>query len=128
MDNKIFVLLAMIFLHIIDDYKLQIGSTLNYLKQKGWWKEQKEYKNLYKYDYIPALIMHSFSWSFMIMLPIALVLHFDIGWWIIAYITNMIVHACVDDLKANKLKINLVADQIIHIVQIVITWLIFICV
>lgn len=124
MDNKIFILLAMIFLHIIDDYKLQ--GILASMKQKKWWEEQKEYKSLYKHDYITALIEHSFSWTFMIMLPIAIVLRFDIGWWVIAYIVNMIVHAFVDDLKANKFKINLVIDQTIHIVQIVITWLIFI--
>lgn len=123
--NNIFILLTMIFLHIIDDFKLQAG-VLNYLKQKSWWKEQKEYRDLYKYDYISALIMHSFSWSFMIMLPIAFALNFNIGKWIIAYIVNMFIHAFVDDLKANKLKINLVVDQSIHIVQIVVTWLIFV--
>lgn len=123
--NNIFILLAMIFLHIIDDFKLQAG-VLNYLKQKSWWKEQKEYRDLYKYDYISALIMHSFSWSFMIMLPIAFALNFNIGKWIIAYIVNMFIHAFVDDLKANKLKINLVVDQSIHIMQIVVTWLIFV--
>lgn len=124
MDNKIFVLLAMIFLHIIDDYKLQ--GILASMKQKKWWEEQKEYKNLYKYDYIPALIEHSFSWTFMIMLPIAIMLHFNVGWWVIAYIMNMIIHAFVDNLKANQFKINLVVDQTIHIVQIVVTWLVFI--
>lgn len=126
MDNKIFVLLSMIFLHIIDDYKLQ--GILASMKQKKWWEEQKEYKKLYKYDYIPALIEHSFSWAFMIMLPIVISLHFNIGWWIFAYIGNMIIHAFVDDLKANKFKINLIIDQSIHIMQIIITWLIFILV
>ena len=126
MKHNIFILLVMIFLHIIDDYKLQ-GILAN-MKQKKWWRELKEYKEMYKYDYIPALITHSFSWAFMIMLPIAFVLHFNIGWWVVAYIVNMIVHAFVDNLKANKFKINLVTDQTIHIVQIVITWLIFICV
>lgn len=124
MSNKIFILLSMIFLHIIDDYKLQ--GILASMKQKAWWKQQNEYKDLYKNDYIPALIEHSFSWTFMIMLPIAISLKFDIGWWAIAYVINMVVHAFVDDLKANKFKINLVIDQLIHIVQIVITWLIFI--
>lgn len=123
MDNKIFILLAMIFLHIIDDYKLQ--GILASMKQKKWWEEQKEYKSLYKHDYIPALIEHSFSWTFMIMLPIAFTLHFNIGWWVFAYVANMFIHAFVDDLKANKFKINLVIDQTIHIVQIVVTWLIF---
>ena len=124
MDIKIFILLSMIFLHIIDDYKLQ--GILASMKQKAWWEEQKEYKPLYKYDYIPALIEHSFSWAFMIMLPIAIFLKFNIGWWTIAYIINMVIHAVVDTLKANALKINLVIDQSIHIVQIVVTWLIFV--
>jgi hypothetical protein len=60
------------------------------------------------------------------MLPIAVSLQFNIGWWVIAYIANMIVHAFVDNLKANKFKINLVVDQSIHIIQIVVTWLVFI--
>lgn len=126
MDNKIFILLAMIFLHIIDDYKLQ--GILASMKQRIWWIEQEGYKSLYKYDYISALIEHSFSWTFMIMLPITISLKFNIGWWVIAYIMNMIVHAFVDDLKANKFKINLVIDQTIHLIQIVVTWLIFICI
>lgn len=124
MNNKIFILLSMIFLHIIDDYKLQ--GILASMKQKTWWEDQKGYNELYKYDYIPALIEHSFSWAFMIMLPIAISLNFNIGWWAIAYVINMIIHAIVDTLKANSLKINLVTDQTIHVVQIVITWMIFI--
>lgn len=124
MSNKLFILLTMIFLHIIDDYKLQ--GILASMKQKKWWEEQKGYKKLYEYDYIPALIEHSFSWTFMIMLPIAVVFRFDVGWWIFVYIANTVVHAFVDDLKANRFKINLVIDQSIHIAQIVATWLIFI--
>lgn len=124
MNNNIFILLSMIFLHIVDDYKLQ-GILAN-MKQKKWWREQKEYNSLYKNDYIIALVEHSFSWSFMIMLPIAVILHFNVGWWLIAYIVNMVIHAFVDNLKANKLKINLVIDQLVHIVQIIITWMIFI--
>ena len=122
--SNIFILLSMIFLHIIDDYKLQ--GILASMKQKTWWEEQKGYKALYKHDYIPALIEHSFSWAFMIMLPIAISLNFNIGWWAIAYVVNMIIHAIVDTLKANALKINLVTDQAIHIAQIIITWMVFI--
>lgn len=124
MNNKIFILFSMIFLHIIDDYKMQ--GILASMKQKKWWTEQKEYKPLYKYDYIIALIEHSFSWTFMIMLPISLSLHFNIGWWVLAYVINATIHAFVDNLKANKFKINLVIDQLIHIAQILITWLVFI--
>ena len=137
MTNEIFILLLMIFLHIIDDYKLQ--GILASMKQKKWWKEQIDKMHieevweydchpckLYKNDYIPALIEHSFSWTFMIMLPIAIALHFNIGNWIFAYIINMVIHAYVDNLKANKHKINLVTDQFIHFLQIVVTWLVFI--
>lgn len=124
MNNKIFILLTMVFLHIIDDYKLQ--GILASMKQKKWWREQKEYKDLYKNDYLIALAMHSFSWTFMIMLPIAFSLNFNIGYWLLAYIANWRVHTFVDDLKANKFKINLITDQLIHLGQIIITWLAFV--
>ena len=124
-NTYIWLLLCMIFLHIIDDYKLQAG-VLNCLKQKKWWRDQPEYKDLYKNDYVIGLIMHSFSWSFMIMLPIAFELYLNLGWLFLLYPINMIIHAIVDDLKANKGKINLITDQIIHIVQILITWSLFI--
>ena len=120
--NKIFCLLLMIFLHIIDDYKLQAG-VLNNLKQKNWWKEQKEYNELYEHDYIWALIMHSFSWSFMIMLPFAFILNFNINVaFVIMFVLNLISHAITDNMKANQHSINLIDDQIIHMFQIIFTW------
>jgi hypothetical protein len=40
-------------------------------------------------------------------------------WWIlISVITNAIFHAWIDNEKANKLSINLLTDQIIHLFQI----------
>ena len=119
---KLFILFVMIFAHIVDDYYLQ--GILASLKQKSWWEKQKNYKPMYKYDYIVALIMHAFSWSFMISLPI-LYLGFT-KWVAVAIILNTIVHGIVDDLKANKHKINLIVDQSIHIVQIVITWILLV--
>jgi hypothetical protein len=110
----------MLFLHIIDDYKLQ--GILASMKQKKWWREYKDYKELYKNDYLMALIEHAFSWTFMIMLPIAIYLNFNIDRWLHVYIINMLIHAYVDDLKANRFKINLITDQLIHIMQIIITW------
>lgn len=119
---KLFILFVMIFAHIVDDYYLQ--GILASLKQKSWWENQKSYKPMYKYDYIVALIMHAFSWSFMISLPI---LYFGFTKWIaVAIILNTIIHGIVDDLKANKHKINLIMDQSIHIVQIVITWVLLV--
>ena len=63
---KILILFTMIFCHIVDDYYLQ--GWLASAKQKSWWEKNAPEK-LYKYDYLAALFMHSFSWSFMIMLP-----------------------------------------------------------
>ena len=119
--NIWFVLLLMIFLHIVDDYKLQAG-VLNNLKQKKFWKENAP-DELYKYDYIWALIMHSFSWSFMIMLPFTYILNFNLNIpFIIIFVLNLITHAIIDDLKANRHAINLIQDQIFHIIQIILTW------
>lgn len=126
MKDNLFLLLVMIFLHIIDDYKLQAG-VLNCLKQRKWWEDQPEYNNLYKYDYIIGLVMHSFSWTFMITLPIMYLLSFKIGFaFILLFIWNMIIHAVVDHLKANVGIINLIVDQTCHIMQIVTTWIIYI--
>ena len=116
------VLLFMIFFHIIDDWVLQ--GKLGQMKQKSWWREHPEYKDMYKYDYLVALLTHSFSWTFMIMLPVAYILSWHVSLkFIIAFLINMMVHAIVDDLKANRYKINLIVDQCIHLVQIVITYI-----
>lgn len=121
--NNIFIVLLMIFFHIVDDYYLQ--GWLASAKQKKYWQETAPEK-MYKYDYIWALIMHSFSWSFMIMLPIAYIQHFNISLlFLIMFSVNLVIHALVDDLKANKRKINLWIDQIIHLCQITITAIIF---
>lgn len=121
--NAVFTLLLMIFLHIVDDYYLQ--GVLANMKQKQWWQDNAP-ASLYRYDYIAALIMHSMSWAFMIMLPIAIKMSFDVGGLFIGvWIVNAIIHGVVDDLKANKHKINLIQDQSIHMVQIVLTAIIF---
>lgn len=119
---RAFIFLAMVFCHIIDDYKLQ-PPLLNTLRQKDWWKENAP-DRLYKHDYLMALAMHSISWSFMIHLPIALYNEFYANpLFIGSFIVNACIHAFVDDLKANRHKINLITDQLIHIGQISIAFL-----
>lgn len=123
MNIKIFILISMIFCHIVDDYYLQ--GWLASAKQKRWWIENAP-NDLYKNDYLMALFCHSFSWSFMIQIPI-LIYSFYINifiWNILLFIINLIIHMFTDNLKANKLKINLIQDQIIHFIQIIITWII----
>lgn len=121
------ILLGMIFCHIIDDYYLQ--GVLAKFKQKEWWKNNCPDK-LYRHDYIMALFMHSFSWSASIMIiPTLYILYNNINFSfviIFMFFMNIITHMLVDNLKANYKVINLVQDQIIHILQIYITWVVFV--
>lgn len=125
--NGILLLIGMLFLHIIDDYYLQ--GVLASMKQKAWWI--KNYPNpLYKKDYIMALVEHAFSWTVMIHIPIiiySMVYNVEISSviFVILFFVNWVVHAMTDHVKANLLKINLIQDQLIHIVQIVGTWMIY---
>lgn len=125
---KALLLLKMIFLHIVDDYYLQ--SCLKSYKQKVWW-EQNAPNEMYKHDYIMALFIHSFSWTFMIMVsPLVHVLvvssYVNVTVVVVTFIINLYIHMIVDDMKANKKKINLIQDQIIHLVQVVVTWIVLI--
>ena len=114
----------MIFCHIVDDYYLQ--GWLASAKQTKWWEDNAPQK-LYKYDYLWALLMHSFSWSFMIMLPIFIVSNFTVtGTMLSFFLWNVFIHAFTDNLKANEFKINLWHDQLIHMCQIVVTWLLYV--
>lgn len=90
-------------------------------KQKSWWQENAPDKK-YEHDYLWALSMHSFSWAFMIMLPIAYTFQFNIGFeFFIFFVLNVFVHACTDNAKANLKTINLWQDQLIHMGQIFMT-------
>lgn len=115
--------LAMIFLHIVDDYYLQ--GILAQMKQKKWWEGKGK---MYEGDYVIALFMHAFSWSFMTHIPIIL---FCIAGYcspqfvVCSCMANMIVHGIIDDLKANRLVINLATDQFLHILQLFITYIVF---
>ena len=120
--NNTFIVMLMIFCHVVDDYYLQ--GWLASAKQKKYWEDNAP-DEMYKFDYIWALIMHSFSWVFMIMLPAAFVMNFNISTiFLTIFMCNILIHAITDDLKANRKKINLIQDQSIHLLQIFITALI----
>ena len=121
---KALLLLKMIFQQIVEDYYLQ--GWLASAKQKAWWKQNAPDK-LYEHDYIMALFMHSFSWTFMIMMsPLVHVLvvssYVNVVVVVVAFVVNLCIHMFVDDMKANKKKINLIQDQLIHLAQVVATW------
>lgn len=120
MSTKFIILTSMIFFHIVDDFYLQ--GWLASAKQKQWWEKNAPDK-MYRFDYIVALLMHSFSWAFMIYLvPAIYIIILGGNLYPILFIGNVLLHMFVDDLKANKKKINLIQDQLIHILQIVLTW------
>lgn len=108
----------MIFCHIIDDYYLQ--GILAQMKQRKFWKENAP-DDLYRFDYIWALLIHGFSWAFMIMAPIAVLVGTGPLFYIL-FIINFIAHAIIDNSKANRHEINLWEDQLLHLIQILATW------
>lgn len=109
-------LFLMIWCHLIDDYVLQ--GCLAKMKQKKFWQENAP-QPLYKYDYFMALLCHALMWSISIMIPTMFTGNFI--WWLVPI--NFVIHFMVDDLKANRGKINLITDQTIHFIQVVLTWL-----
>ena len=61
------------------------------------------------------------------MLPIAFSVGFNIGFgFIFMFVFNALMHACIDDIKANKKFINLWVDQACHMIQIATTFIIFV--
>lgn len=111
------IFITMLFMHVIADYNLQ--GVLASMKQKAYWKNHGNYRS--KYDYIPALLAHAFSWAFCIMLPLA-VAEYPLGTVFYAVLAvNAAVHAVVDHAKANLGVLNLIEDQAIHMVQMGLT-------
>ena len=121
------ILILMILAHIIDDFVLQ-PQCLSELKQKDYWYRKGIWKGIWKFDFLCAGLIHSISWSCMIVLPVLFLkeltpqLELYIKWVTLA---NIIVHFIVDNLKANMKHINLWIDQLIHFLQIFVSYAIF---
>ena len=116
----VYVFLIMILLHIIDDFVLQ-PICLSKLKQKTFWEPYVKDNEKYKFDYKVALVIHALSWAIMINLPLMFIVSNEIL-VLISVIINATIHAYIDDEKANKLNITLLEDQLIHLIQIGVTW------
>lgn len=111
------ILVLMLLGHLVADYTLQ--GWLADGKQKSWWKKAfgGEIPDKYKHDYIAALVCHSLYWSIFVCAPF-----YASTWFFYAILVNTAIHAIVDDLKANRMKINLIQDQLLHLVQILATF------
>lgn len=132
------MILISLFFHVMDDFHWQ--GILCDLKQKKWWYEnagEDATKLLYKNDYKVALLVHSFQWAFLTFTPSFIIIglytchYFNISFlnfidyhiinFFICLVINSILHAAIDNAKANDFSINLVEDQIFHVLQILST-------
>ena len=112
---------SMLLLHFVADYTLQ-GWLANG-KSKGWWEYQCEKRKIdiakYKYDYICALICHAMYWTLITFIPFMFYARWTNVYSFVGFIlAHTAIHVVVDDLKANRNKINLITDQLLHLAQI----------
>lgn len=134
----VYIALTVLAMHVVADFLLQ--GVMASMKQRIWWvnellklrqdadgKLPRVIWDVYKHDYIVALLAHSYLWSFCILIPIGIYMA-ALGTLIastptiIAFLFgNAIVHAIIDHLKANVGAICLVDDQIMHLGQLGIT-------
>ena len=117
-NRIIFLIASMLFIHIIADYLVQNEFMAKFKQRKNW--EEYNTSELYSFDYIAVLLAHSFSWSFLTFFPLLIEFKDAFGYFAIVVI-NTLIHAWIDDYKCNKLKINLITDQTLHIAQIMMT-------
>ena len=114
----------MVLLHIIDDFVLQ-PVCLSKLKQKAYWEnDELGKKRLYRNDYKAALFIHGLSWSIMVHLPLMcmqFIYDYELGipYICISVLLHAVIHAYIDDIKANSHNMNLIEDQLLHFTQLV---------
>ena len=109
-------------LHFFADFNLQIQGGLNKFKCKEWWKKHAPDKK-YRNDYNCAMLIHSLFWAIVTFLPLLLLKPIIVAsdLYIGAIVMNAPIHYVIDEVKANLRLINLWTDQILHLIQIVIT-------
>jgi len=117
----------MFALHLFADYTLQ-GCLAN-LKQRSWWSKQipagmNEAERLamwrkYRYDYACGLLCHGLYWSLVVCIPL---LALGGAAYAVNSVVHGLVHAAIDDAKANRMKLNLWQDQMLHVAQIALIW------
>lgn len=121
MNKALFLLISMLWCHIIGDWILQPDIMKNG-KCKSWWEENYPDK-LYQDDYMMVLFIHSFLWSITTHIPFILLYllnDMDLGGALIgAILLQTLIHHIIDDVKANEFGISLKTDQQLHMLQVV---------
>lgn len=108
---KFLIFLIMLFCHII-------------------WEENHP-NRLHENNFIMTLCEHAFSWACVTHIPIIIYLivagiEISVFCFTALFIFHWLIHFMTDDLNVNLLKINLIQDKIIHILQIVVLWFIYV--
>ena len=124
MTDLIIIVVLMFLCHLLADYSLQ--GWLATAKAKSYWKDTET-----PHDWVMALFCHSMMWGIMIYLPFIFIGEIDFGGWVEALFwltlpVNIVLHILIDNLKANKKKIDLITDQCLHFLQITTTWLLYV--
>lgn len=92
-------------------------------------RDAAHFRKKYRYDWIASLFMHSLEWTYLVMLPVAIWQGFCVSiLFIWMFVVNILFHMIIDHLKANKLRINLVLDQALHVMQIGVTFALLCCI
>jgi len=114
---RIYLVFFVLLAHIIDDFVLQ--GILAKMKQKKWWEEQPSFESKYRFDFIPALIIHGMSWAIITALPVILLYgRVAAPLLFVSLPINATLHSVIDHAKANLKSINLCHDQFLHLIQL----------
>ena len=134
----------MIFMHFIGDVYLQ-GNSLSNAKRREYWERIEQKTGVkHPYSHICFLMLHSFLWSFTTLLPILLKIIFYqmliisglipepssfqnlILFYLAAVSVNTLAHGFIDNAKSNLKQIGEIQDQILHIIQITVTFILYV--
>jgi len=132
MVSAFLLLVAMLWCHLDNDFRKQ--GILASMKQKSWWEQQDAYDDddLGKYDYATALWAHAIWWGIELHIPAIIYIWYKdrltpLGVWVLLtlIVVQIMIHKSVDDAKANLKLIDLTIDQMLHVFQILLS---FVCV
>lgn len=124
---KVLLLFSMFWFHVLDEFYMQ--GILARLKCKRWWVENT--KEMYHNDWSMALMIHALMWSITLHIPVVTYLYFTnsldsmYGFIVGTIAINQFIHLVVDDMKCNKYVLNLTQEQLLHIIQIVCTYIFY---
>ena len=112
MNIKITCFIIMISFHILHYY------IYDYFTHKIW-------RKLNYHQQITSLI-RCFGWAFMVTIPL-LIYSIITGYklYVLFLIINCLMRFMIDDLKADGAEIDLIEEQLFHITNIIVTWLLW---